>query len=112
MAAPPHLLDDRQPRLVGQIVVQEHQVQPGQRLQLEQRLGSAVGLAGDMEARHLLDVGGIDPRDSGVVVHDQDLDHHDSFLAVCGADGTVRAGSGPGSASASGRTTVNSAPPP
>ncbi len=111
VATPAHLLDDRQARLVGQIVVQEDQIHLGQRLQPVERLGRAVRLGRDMEARHLLHVGRVDLCDPGVVVHDQDLDHRDSSSAT-GSPGAVRAGARSGSVSASGRTTTNSAPPP
>lgn len=104
---------------VGQVVVQQDQVHRDL-LDRLQRRGGRVGLRGHPEAGDLGDVRRVDLRHPDVVVHDQDLDHGCSpVVAGCVEGGGPSAkppGSaearGVGSASASGSTTVNTAPPP
>ena len=87
---------DVQPRDVGQVNVEQDEV----RLRLvdqPQPVGAGPCLADHAESRHLLDIGSVERRHAEVVVHDQRADH-----------AGVTTGRG---LDASGRRTVNMAPP-
>jgi hypothetical protein len=74
----PHTVDELEACLVGQVVVEQHQVD-GAALDGGQGLGGTVRACGDPETGNSPHVLGIDLGDAEVVVHDQDLDHRASF---------------------------------
>ena len=78
-----HPADQAEPGLVGQVVVEQDEVD-AVAFQRGQRLGSAVRARRDPEPGNLADVRRVDLGDAEVVVHDQDVDHRSlSFKVAC-----------------------------